>query len=539
MSRLGPGRALALGFVTVLAILVPARAASAHAELVSSQPGDGAVVTQAPATLTLTFSESVETVLGAVRLFDSQGQPVAIGAPRHPAGHDDQVQVATSGLGQGTYLVSWRVTSADSHPVQGSFLFSVGQRSAVTADAGAVLAGRSGSRVVGALLGASRVTVFAGFALLAGGLAFVAIFGRTAPRMGSVLVGGAAALVVGSLASLALQGGYANGTSLGQSLHPAVWRLTARTDFGRQALWRVALGAVGAALALLATQTRRPWWWRAAALSLGPLAAATLAYAGHAHTGRWPRVGVTADVVHLVALAWWLGGLAVLAVTAVRAADGRDIVSRFSPVALGCVGAVVASGVVQSWRQVGSLDAFATTYGRLLLVKLALVAGLLGVALVSRRAVHRWTADLRPPSRLRRALLGELALGLGVLGVTAGLVATAPARDQVARPFSTSLLSRGATASLVLDPARAGAVVVHLYVTPPGGALAKAAEARLLLSLPTRGVTDLSLPMENTGPNHFSSQGARIPFRGRWQLTVLVRFGEFDSYTFTTAVNVR
>ena len=141
---------------------------------------------------------------------------------------------------------------------------------------------------------------------------------------------------------------------------------------------------------------------------------------------------------------------------------------------------------------------------------------------------------------LRRAVLGELALSLAVLGVTAGLVASAPARDQVAKPFNVTLVSpQGATANLVVEPARAGPVVVHLYVTPPGNSLVRAAEAKVQLSLPSKGVADLALPMEDAGPNHYSSQGASIPFAGRWQVTLVVRFGQFDSSTFTTTMTVR
>ena len=538
-SRARSCRFVALAVLVLAVALVPASAASAHAELLTSEPAESAVVATAPAAIRLTFSEAVETALGGIRVFDARGAAVVVGQPRHGSGRADQVEATTNGLGDGSYVVAWRVTSSDSHPVQGSFVFSVGRRSALSAEAGGALGRTTGSRTVGVVLGVARLVVFAGFGVLAGGLASVALFGRAARRTTVVLVAGALALVVGSLASIGLQGGYATGASLARTLRPAVWRDTAHTEFGRQALLRVGLGALGAALALVVARAGRAWW-RAAALVLGPLGALTLAFAGHAHTGRWPAVGVSADVVHLVALAWWLGGLALLAATALRAPDGRDAVRRFSPFALGCVAAAVASGALQSWRQVGSRDGLATPYGRLLLAKLAVVVVLVLAAWASRRALSRWTADLRTPTLLRRALLGELALGLGVLGVTAGLVASAPGRDQVAKPFTVSLVSaKGARADLTIEPAKAGAVTVHLYVTPPGGALASAADAQLTLSLPGRGVSDLDLPLEPAGRNHFASVGARIPFAGRWQANVSVRVGDFDSYAFATAVNVR
>lgn len=531
--------ALVAGLVAALVVLLTGTPAWAHAELVGSTPADGEVIDGPPGAVVLRFSEQVETALGAIRLFDATGEPVEVGDSVRVPGDRDAVQVELPPLARGTYLVAWRVTSADAHPIQGSYLFSVGERSAVSAGAAAVLARSSGDRTVGALLGVSRWLVFAGFVLLVGALAFVADTRRIAPRTIALATVGAGLLVVASLASIALQGPYATGASLGRALRPSVWADTMRTSFGRQALFRTALAAFGAALALVASKVDKSWW-RTAALSIGPFAAATIAYSGHAHTGRYVLLGTIADIAHLVAVAWWLGGLTVLATTAVRASDGREVFRRFSPLAFGCVVVIVVSGLVQSWRQVGSLDALSTDYGRLLQVKLAAVVALVVTAAVTRRALQRWAADLRPPSLLRRAVLGELALGLVVMGVTAGLVATPPARESLARPVNVTLVDKnGATLNITIDPARVGASVTHLYATPPGGSLIRAEEATMNLSLPAKGVDDLSVPLEPAGPNHFSSTGLRFPFAGRWQVAVTVRFGEFDASSFTTTISVR
>jgi copper transport protein len=289
--------------------------AFAHAELITTDPVDGAVLADPPTAITLTFGEGVETALGAIRLFDANGKAVAVGATGHPGGVAAKVQVSVPTLSQGTYLVSYRVISADSHPVQGSFVFSVGQRSAIQPDAAATLAGSSPSRALGVLPGISRFMVFAAFLLLAGSLAFTVLFTPHSPRMRTLVLVGAGGLAVGSLAALVLQGGYASGTGLAEALHPAVWRATARTAFGRQALVRVALAALGAALGLWIGRAAA-WWWQMAGLLMGPALAVTLAWAGHAHTGRAIGLGLAADLVHLVALAWWLGGLVALTAVA-------------------------------------------------------------------------------------------------------------------------------------------------------------------------------------------------------------------------------
>lgn len=101
------------------------------------------------------------------------------------------------------------------------------------------------------------------------------------------------------------------------------------------------------------------------------------------------------DVVHLLAVALWLGGLCALLVALFRAPADTPIegsaVRRFSQVAFGSVLALIATGIYQSWRQLGSWSAFTgTSYGQLLLVKIGLVIVLVGIAYISRR----WTAQL-------------------------------------------------------------------------------------------------------------------------------------------------
>ena len=174
--------ALVATLVTLVALVAGAAPAWAHAELIATEPADNEIVATAPAAITLRFSEQVETALGAIRLFDATGEPVEVGDSVRVAGDRDAVQVKLPALARGTYLVAWRVTSADAHPIQGSYLFSVGERSAVSAGAAAVLARSSGDRAVGVLLGVSRWLIFAGFVLLVGALAFVADTRRVAPR---------------------------------------------------------------------------------------------------------------------------------------------------------------------------------------------------------------------------------------------------------------------------------------------------------------------------------------------------------------------
>ncbi|MBD9736031.1 CopD family protein, partial [Streptomyces sp. H28] len=127
--------------------------------------------------------------------------------------------------------------------------------------------------------------------------------------------------------------------------------------------------------------------------------AATWALSEHASTGIQTGIAMPVDVLHLLAVAAWLGGLTTLLVALYRApADtpvGPDAVRRFSRIAFGSVIALVLTGIYQSWRQLGSWSAFTDTrYGQLLLAKIVLVAVLVGIAALSRR----WTARLAAPT---------------------------------------------------------------------------------------------------------------------------------------------
>ena len=112
--------ALAL-LVAGFAALLLAQPAAAHAVVVGSTPVDGSRLQQSPASVTVKFDEAVGLDLGYLRVVDSVGRRVDAGTASHPNGDGTQITVGLkSGLGDGTYLASFRIISADSHPVAGS-----------------------------------------------------------------------------------------------------------------------------------------------------------------------------------------------------------------------------------------------------------------------------------------------------------------------------------------------------------------------------------------------------------------------------------
>ncbi|GHF12272.1 transport integral membrane protein [Streptomyces werraensis] len=404
------------------ALLAGAAPASAHAALTGSDPAQGAVVDTAPPQLSLTFSEPVAVGDDSVRVLDPKGERVDKGDPANPSGTTYSVRLV-SGLPDGTYTVAYQVVSADSHPVAGAFTFSIGAPSETTV---AVSAQGSDEGLVGWLYGFGRYVSYAGFVVLAGGACFVLACWAPGARVRAVqrlVVSGWLALTAATLGLLMLRGSYTTSGRIGDVFDLELLGDVLQTKTGAALVSRLLLLAAAALFiaVLFGAYARTADAGdpdRAAesdggepdkrdltfGLALGGTVvaaglAASWAMSEHASQGLQAGVAMPVDVVHLLAVAAWLGGLTALLVALYRAPVetpvGRDAVRRFSRLAFGSVVTLAVTGVYQSWRQLGSWSAFTDTrYGQLLLVKIALVAVMVAVAFLSRRWTQR-LADAR------------------------------------------------------------------------------------------------------------------------------------------------
>lgn len=386
-------------------VLAGASPASAHAALTGSDPQDGAVVATAPEEVTLTFSEQIAMGDDSIRVLDPSGKRADDGAPRDlTSGGAVRYGVQLhSGLPDGTYTVAWQAVSADSHPVAGAFTFSVGAPSDTTVT---LPSGGAGGGLVGALYGIARYAAYAGFILLAGGSAFVLACwqrGAGARPLQRLVVRGWVTLTAATLAMLLLRGPYTGSGKLADAFDLDGLQAVLDTKPGAALVSRLLLlGASALFIAVLfGAYAKREDEQERKDLTFGLATGGTVIAAGiagtwalaeHASTGIQPGIAMPVDVLHLLAVAAWLGGLAALLVALHRTPDiTSGAVQRFSRMAFGSVVVLTATGLYQSWRQVGSWSALTgTRYGQLLLVKVALVAVLVGVAWTSRR----WTARL-------------------------------------------------------------------------------------------------------------------------------------------------
>jgi copper transport protein len=483
---------IGLSLLAVLAGVLagPASPAYAHAQLVGTTPANGAHLDSAPAEIVLRFSERVMLVRDGIRLLDSAGV-VRVGGPaRIDATGREAILPVPAGLGDGAYTVSWRIVSADSHPIHGAFVFGIGDtRVTALPDAGANASADTG---VSTLFWLLRWLGYTGLAGLAGGALFLFVCwpaGWAQRRARRVIFAGWVISAVSAVSVLLIQGPYANGGTLASLTDLQLLTGTFGTDFGRFVAVRIALlAAAGILLAVLARRTDRPQWTVWVALALGAMLPMTWIGTGHANADA-SLLARLADTIHLAAMATWFGGLTFLAAVvlphtaAVPVAEVTSGVTRFSRIATMCVGLLAATGAYQALRGVGSVAALAGSgYGRLLVFKLAAVGVLLWIGWMS-RAVVRARYLAAPAAVLTEPAVAELAMAGGPRRPTGrprsgGPSRTARRSDLAAR--EQELLARRRLRSSVWIEVAIGTVVLAitalLVATPPGARPAAAAD---------------------------------------------------------------
>ncbi|GEC08546.1 transport integral membrane protein [Streptomyces spinoverrucosus] len=581
--------------VLVLLLLGGAAPASAHAGLSGTDPRDGSVLDSAPRQLTLTFTESVGLLDDSVRVIDPKNRPVDTGEAAHAGDSADTVRVSLpADLPDGTYTVAWRVVSADSHPVSGAFIFSVGEPSATTA----AVTAPTEDPATASLYNIARYAAYGGLALLIGVAVFMsAVLRGPTDALRKLLPAAWLTLVTSTAALLLLRGPYERGTGLTDALDPTVLSATLTTRPGLALLARLAL--LTAAFFLVRRSDRRTTH-PAPGVALSVALAVTWAASEHASAGIQVPVAMTSAVLHLLAMAVWLGGLTALLTVLYRAPHDLTLatVTRFSRLASASVIVLTVTGVYQSWRGLGSWEALTgTTYGRILLAKLAAVALLLAAAAFSRRWTRRWAAGEparvaaearvletvggsaetaeapeapahdRPPvdhdghdhhrRALRRSVFAEFMTGVLVLVITTLLTITLPGRaaTESAAAQTTAADAGGSTASssvvpfdvgtpngqgkvqLDLAPGRVGQNQVQAVVFGPDGGIVTVPELRLTFTLRAQDVGPIDAELENRG-GYWGTDKLRLPLPGTWTMKITVRTTDIDQVTVEKDVRV-
>jgi copper transport protein len=598
-------RALLVAALAAAVLAVAAPAALGHAVVEGTSPLSGETVKRQPAQVEFRYSEPVEGNFGAIRVFDSKSARADSGESFHPEGAGSRLAVKLKPeLPKGTYTVTYRVISADSHPVSGGFVFSIGRPSAGGATVSDLLKDRGGTGdVTEFLFGVARTLQYAATALGIGAVFFLlaiwlpalaSVAGASAEwsraserfvRRLSILLAVAVAVgLVSSALGIVFQGATAAGVSFWSALDWNVIDQVLGTRFGtvwaiRMLVWL----ALGVLLVPAFSGARRPVLRPASVgatgLALGrpglrnvaiailllPLAflAIAPALAGHASLQDPTAVLFPANVVHVVAMSIWSAGLVTLVFAVAAAtrqlerADRSRLLAanliRFSNIATVCVAAILITGVLQAWFEIGSWSKlWDTKFGVAVLIK----AGLLLIPLMLLGVYNRQRVvpELRriadgagSPGRtgvmLRRSLLTEIALIAVVLGVTSALVSYPPPESLAdsSGPVAETTSFGPADLQLTLDPARVGANVIHVYLTDKrtGTQWDKLKEFKLSASLPKQDIGPVALDTRKAGPGHYVANGATFGAAGDWQLSTEGLVTDFDAYYAKLEVPIR
>lgn len=498
--------------VALVLVLLPAPVI-AHAQLEGSNPPVDALLDVMPEEVTLRFSEPVGVTAATWIAPDGQRSPATASAV--PGG---LVLSAPPDAGRGTYVLDWRVVSADGHPVGGALVFSVGEITGAAAP-------EVKARVIPAIV--TRYLAVLSVILAVGAAVYAAVIAPLPPA--AARLGHAAAMAALPLGLLAL-GAYGLDL-LGRGplalLSWAPWSGALQTPRG----WAFVIGAAASLIASRALQRHVT----IAVLALA-LAVLSLAMSGHASAGpnRW--IGQPLMALHAAALIFWIGSLPPL-IADVSRGDGLRSLRRFSGVALPAVLVLAASGVgLTVIRSTDIATVIASSWGQLLALKLVLVAGMLGLALLNKTRLTPAliTAPGMARTRLRRSIGAEVMLGAAVLLVAMCFRLTPPPNAMpAAAPISLHLLNDRIMVDADLSMSPPGAIDISLGFRDKSGRPFQPQEVKLAFNDPAAGIGPIRAEARAASGGVWLAGPMTFPSKGPWDMAIKVLITDFEQSTIT------
>lgn len=565
----GRARAVLLVLAGVLVgMTVSALPAAAHAYVLTTDPANGTELDQAPAHIAVTFNEPISLPAGAsaASMIDSAGHAVDDGSVRVIDGGRTLIIGVRTGLAKDTYIVSWSVISADTHPVGGSILFGYG----IPASMISPPAPPKPSAVLELLVG------------LVKGVLYLGLLGSIGVWPAGLLLGvtGAERRVIRRLVRTSAL--VAAGASVVQVITQYLWTASSTsagaswggllafsgTRYALLVFLRVGLIALG--LLVLSSFHRAPRPVRGARaremlagiIGLGILGMVIVN--GHGGTGAWWYFVST--LVHVSAVVAWFGGLVVLGLVLrparLPSGIGPDRLRRlglWSQYAATCVALLAISGVIQAVHQVRYPGALIDTdYGLILIVKLVLVAAALLLGLAGNRWVRRQREEIGPDAsaggigtstrsrtgpagRLRTRVWSEAGVGAVIILVSGVLSSVNPAVTAYAPAWATTATVGPYAVNIEIAPARRGPQVFRITaransvsVPPPQSlALDLKQSAGGIRALPVEFTYRLPSVLTPGRPTTFTfiSSSVNVPASGGWSGTLTVIAGATQQYT--------
>lgn len=549
MKRIG---AVVRASVIGLSVFLWSAAAFAHAVLMDSSPKAGAQIDTAPTEVTVTFNENVGPIF--FKVLDRTGKEV--GKPGEVK-FDGFKMILPLGeqLANGTYVLTYRVISADTHPVGATFAFSIGEP---MADTSQMASADSASTPWTYGVAANRWLLYTTMLLAAGSALFIVLVSVPANVTQAAFNLGRVAATIASvsyLLSIGLGGAEMVLGGLGALFSADTWNRGIESTLTPSA----AIGVPAMAVLIWAFKqdAAKP---NTGALLIGSAAAvASFLVTGHAATA--VPVWMTAPTValHLIAAAFWLGALYPLFKTT-QTMDARGsgaVMTTFSIRAMYAVGALVLSGLVISWVQLETLgNLFTTDYGTALFRKLVLFAIIVAFAAYNKMVLtpKLEKGDAAAEAKLRSSIKLEYVVYVLILGAAMTLTINTPPRALVAQAGAGATAGMGGmggdgikatlkndkyVAELELTPARAGENMLMVTVKDEAGQVLKIADLEVVANLEAAGISDLTVKGERL-PNemwHIMVKDMIIP--GEWTLVINAFVTDFDKVPFETKAQIK
>ena len=549
-------RAAFLGLFVVLSagLFMDAQPVLAETTLVSSSPADSEKIATSPTQIVAVFSAAVPN--NAVMQAVCEGRPAPIGAVTVGADGISLIAAVTAALPIGTCNVTYSVPQADGKVATGGFSFEVlDPATADPGDLGGDVTDGGNLAVdpppVSGPLGLFRILAYLSLAALFGGIAFIR---WTWPEginddatYKFLRISWIVALVSNYVVAM-LRASLLSGESVTSTILPLGWGELFQSASGISAVLRVVI--IGAC-AIVALRPDRIFDPQSQIISLALPTAAMATFGLTRAIDDFSALGTIAGIVHVLAAGMWLGGLLFLAQSVLIGPGEEDLmhaVRTFSRQANIYIGVAVAAGIVQFYQMDGGAI-FTSRHGRLILIKVIGVAGMVYVGGAARQFINHQLAKKRELSgrtakQLRKAVLSEIGIGLLVLVFTSWSVATLPPNvtppgsDRTNYAFIGDRSGGEFDVQLKVTPATVGLNAVRIDVYSPATGLT---DLTVQFNPPTNNTASVTLnvPLDGVGAARLPmSEGVPFGAPGLWTIVVTGNGpdGPLPSVTYTVSV---
>ena len=490
-------------------------------------------------------------------MYDCSGARVDSGKIIRP--NDRSVFRLDRQLPQGSYTVTWRVISADAHPVAGAFVFSV--KAADPSGSCKQVFGKGTPGEVDALFKFARALDFALILLVVGGATALAVVLRSAAmdlraRLYRILAGLAVGLVFAGILCIVLQGAVAGGFGLSEAFRWNTVDSVLQTQFGKAFLLQLGLRSSFAPGRFTrggrAAGTRALVGGAPAADPLGgrprPDERRSRDRCRHGPRGCSLGVGGRARVHDSRLAARRNGSLASRLACRASLLDARRDLGHHAPRRrhrAGLPGARSRRHGTSSWPS-GTATYRRDTATCCSRRSCSSCRCSCSGAYNNRYAVpklKRQIASVVEQRRFLRAAGAELAIMAVIVGVTAVLVSEPPAKASVnAAKYATDTVPIGPLElNYIVEPAKTGQNTIHLYFFQQGAGFPGQRRRRRSCRRRFRARTSARCASRSTKivPSHYTTSAAVFPQPGDWQVTIEARRGQFEALTQTVTVPIR